>query len=112
MSIVSLFRCKDCNEFIFLDDTKLSRNGKKIPFDAKIPEGKRVRVPHKCSVKPFRKRYYGFRQIPDRTIKDKVEMFGYGNAPQTTYDTPRAHFHMLIGISGVANGVVQYTTIE
>ena len=33
-------------------------------------------------------------------------MFGYGNAPQTTYDTPRAHFHMLIGISGVANGVV------
>ena len=39
-------------------------------------------------------------------------MFGYGNAPQTTYDTPEGTFSHLIGISGVANGVVQYTTIE
>ena len=49
-----------------------------MQLDTKIPEGKRVRVPHKCPAEPFRKRSYNFRQMPIQTIRDKVERAGYG----------------------------------
>ena len=33
MIVICLFRCKDCSQYLFPDDTVVSANGKKIPLN-------------------------------------------------------------------------------
>ncbi len=81
--------CNHCDQEIFFDDESVGKQGVKIPLS------KDTGKPHNCPAKPFVKKHYDLRQLPDDYPKNGGKVRRYRRThygPDTTYDTSEGSF--------------------
>lgn len=90
MTIISLFKCQYCSQYLCLDDEIRSKNDKMIPLNA---TGEYKHEKHECPENPFVKQYYHLRQMPEGDYeKGKVSRAYLGDGIGSTFDTSEGSF--------------------